>query len=81
VYGIIHRLGLEKPNRALANIQFILHQAAAITVSIGLFLLYGGFMPESKLDPILGTGAVGVLLAMLPMLYMVVKFASGASTP
>jgi hypothetical protein len=81
VYGIIHRLWLEKPNRALANIQFILHQAAAITISIGLFLLYGGFMPESKLGPILGTGAVGVLLAMLLMLYMVVKFAGGARTP
>ncbi|MBS0366029.1 MAG: TonB-dependent receptor [Proteobacteria bacterium] len=53
VYGIIHRLWLEKPSRAVANIQFVLHQAAAITVSVGLFLLYGGFVPESKLDPVL----------------------------
>ena len=37
VYGIIHKLWLDKPNRTVANIQFVVHQAAAVTVSVGLF--------------------------------------------
>lgn len=77
VYGIIHRLWLEKPGRAVANIQFVLHQAAAITVSVGLFLVYGGFVSEPTMGPILGTATVCVLLAMLLMLYMVIRFGSG----
>src|SRR5262252_5240501 len=37
VYGIIHRLWLENVNRAMANVQFVVHQAAAVTISGGLF--------------------------------------------
>jgi hypothetical protein len=74
VYGIIHKLWLEKPSRAVANIQFVLHQAAAITISVGLFLLYGNIVPESILGPILGIASAGVLLGMLLMLYMVIRF-------
>src|SRR5215831_2476648 len=65
VYGIIHRLWLENPARAVANLQFVLHQAAAITISIGLFLIYGGFVPEAKLGPVMGAATLGVLLGML----------------
>lgn len=74
IYAIIHKLWLEKPSRVIANIQFLLHQAAAVTLSCGLFLLYGNMLPESVLDPILGIASAGVLLGMLLMLYMVVRF-------
>ena len=77
VYGIIHKLWLGNPNRRIANFQFVLHQAAAITVSVGLFLLYGGIVPESTLGPILGIASAGVLLGMLLMLYMVTRSGSG----
>ena len=77
IYGLIHKLWLDKPNRAVANIQFVLHQAAAATVSVGLFLLYGGTVPEATLDPILGIASAGVLLGMLLMLYMVMRFGRG----
>lgn len=77
VYGIIHKLWLDKPGRALANTQFVIHQAAAVTVSVGLFLLYGGIVPEPTLGPILGIASAGVLLGMLLMLYMVVRSGSG----
>src|SRR5215472_1389564 len=73
VYGIIHKLWLEKPNRAVANTQFVLHQAAAITISVGLFLLYGGIVPEPALGPVLGIASASVLLGMLLMLYMVMR--------
>lgn len=80
VYGLIHRLWLHEPAPRIANLQFVLHQAATITLSVGLFLLYGGFAPEAKLGPILGVGAVAVLLGMLLMLYMVIRFGA-ARTP
>jgi membrane protein DedA with SNARE-associated domain len=81
VYGIIHKLWLETPSRAVANIQFGVHQAAAITISLGLFLLYGNFVPAPTLDPILGIASAGVLLGMLLMLYMVVKSGKGKAIP
>jgi len=77
VYGIIHKLWLEKPNRTVANIQFVVHQAAAVTVSVGLFLLYGNVVPEPTLGPILGIASASVLLGMLLMLYMVMRFGRG----
>jgi len=77
VYGIIHKLWLEKPNRVVSTIQFIVHQAAAVTVSVGLFLVFGNIVSETILGPILGIASAGVLLGMLLMLYMVMKFARG----
>ena len=77
IYGIIHKLWLDKPNRALANTQFVIHQAAAAAVSVGLFLLYGGIVPESTLGPILGVASAGVLLGMILMLYMVMRVGRG----
>ena len=78
IYGIIHKLWLDKPNRALANIQFVVHQAAAAAVSVGLFLLYGGIVPESTLGPFLGIASAGVLLGMMLMLYLVMRVGRGA---
>ena len=72
IYAIIHKLWLTSASGALGTIQFLIHQASTITVSVGLFLLYGNLIPESTLEPVLAVGSVGVLLAMLLMLYMVV---------
>jgi len=77
VYGIIHRLWLQNPDRAIANVQFVVHQAAAVTISVGLFLLYGNLVPEPTLGPVLGVASAAVLLGMLLMLYMVVRFGRG----
>jgi peptidoglycan/LPS O-acetylase OafA/YrhL len=72
-YGIIHKLWLGQPNPTLAKIQFIVHQAATVTIVVGLFLLYGNFVPEAQLDPFLGIAAISVLAGALLMLYMVLK--------
>jgi len=77
IYGIIHKLWLQRPSRAVANIQFVLHQAAAITISLGLFLLYGNMLPAPVLGPVLGIASTGVLLGLLLMLYMVIRFGTG----
>ena len=74
VYAVIHRLWLDKPSRGVANVQFVLHQAAAVTMSLALFLLYANALPESTVGPILGIASAVILLAVLLMLYMVIRF-------
>lgn len=71
IYGIIHRLWLHHPGKALATTQFALHQVAALTMCAGLLLLYGGVLPEPALAPVLGAGSLGVLLAALLMVWLV----------
>jgi hypothetical protein len=80
IYGIIHKLWLVQPNHGLANLQFGLHQVSAITISVGLFLLYGNILDAPKLEPVLGIASFGVLLGMLLMIFMVIKFAHEKST-
>ena len=72
-YGIIHKLWLGHTNPVIARIQFIVHQAAAVMMFTGLFLLYGNVAPESQLDPILGIASITVVAGALLMLYMVFK--------
>ena len=74
VYGLIHRLWLRQPARRLANFQFGLHQAAAVILTIGLFLLYGSYVPGEKLEPVLSVASLAVLTGMVLMIYMVIKF-------
>jgi len=70
-YAIIHKLWLREPNPAIATTQFVVHQAAAITLSAGLFLLYGNMVAEAQLGPFLGVASVLVLVGALLMLYMI----------
>jgi len=72
-YAIIHRLWLSQSGKTLASVQFVLHQAATFLVSLGLLLVYGGFVGEATIGPILGISASGVLAGLLLMLFMVVK--------
>ena len=73
IYGVIHKLWLgEKPHR-LAQAQFIVHQAGAITMSGGLLLLYGNVVSDSQAGPILAIASITVLSGALMMLFMVLK--------
>ena len=72
-YGIIHKLWLVRPHPTLAKIQFIVQQAATVTIIVGLFLLYGVYVPEAQLDPFLAVAAISVLVSALLMMYMVIK--------
>lgn len=73
VYGIIHKLWLGQPNQTVAKIQFILHQVGAVTISIGLYLLYGHFLAEPQIGPILGIASITVLISAALMFYLVLK--------
>jgi hypothetical protein len=72
-YALIHRLWLPQPGKTVARVQFGVHQIATFVLSLALLLFYGGVMQESAIGPVMGIGAVGVLLGMLLMLYMVVR--------
>ncbi len=71
IYGIIHKLWLPQPNQTIAKTQFYIHLAAALVLSVGLTLLFGGMAPAERLMPLLIIGSLGVLIAVLLMLYMV----------
>lgn len=72
IYAIIHKLWLMNPNRSIAVAQLVLHQAAGVGMFIGLALLYGSFMPPEKVEPVLASSSLAVLIAAILMLVMVV---------
>ncbi len=79
VYGLIHRLWLNRPSKTLALTQFVLHQAAAIVFLGCLLLLYGNAAAPSVLEPLLGLASIGILLAMLLMIFMVINNRTAAA--
>lgn len=72
IYAIIHKLWLAGINQRLALVQFFSHQVGALVMFVGLFLLYGGFMPEPRIGPALGLASFLVLAGAVLMLMMVV---------
>jgi undecaprenyl pyrophosphate phosphatase UppP len=46
IYGLCHKLWLNNTTSKLAVVQFYIHQAAALILVGGLFMLYGQFMEE-----------------------------------
>ena len=74
IYGTIHKLWLVAPGAGISNLQFFLHQLSAITLAAGLFLLFGNMVPMPTLEPILAIASIGVLVALLLMIFMVLRF-------
>lgn len=72
-YGVIHKLWLAKPRQAIAGIQYIFHQAGALTMAVGLFLLYGDMLSDALLEPILGIASFAVLGGAVLMAYLIIK--------
>lgn len=73
IYAVIHRLWLPAPARALATIQFILHQAGSLAMFAGLLLIYGHAAGEDRIGPLMGAASLAVILGMLLMLVMVLQ--------
>jgi hypothetical protein len=79
LYAAIHKLWLDGRARRLALVQFISHQAGAVAMFAGLFLLYGGFVALDAIDPVLAGASIAVLLAALLMLFMAFRHARQVS--
>lgn len=72
-YALLHRLWLEAPQPSWARLQFALHQLGAPLLFIGLFLLYGGWVPESLLGPVLGLASALIIAALGLMTWLFVR--------
>ncbi|MBR7801743.1 hypothetical protein [Undibacterium fentianense] len=73
IYAIVHKLWLTGLRSGIARLQFVLHHLGAVGIGTGLFLLYGRFVTEEKLEPLLSISSIAVLIAVLLMLWMVIK--------
>lgn len=73
VYAVIHKLWLGEQRTWLAGIQLLVHQVGALTMFVGLFLLYGGIVPPQQIESILDPSTIVVLVAALLMMVMVLK--------
>lgn len=73
IYAVIHRLWLTAPARALATIQFILHQAGSLAMLVGLYLLAGHQLAEDQAGPLMMPATLAVILGVLLMLLMVLQ--------
>ena len=72
-YGLCHKLWLGNTTSALAVAQFYVHQAGALALFIGLFLLYGNFVDAAAIDPLLGIASVVVFLGVVMMKVLFLK--------
>ncbi len=73
VYGLCHRLWLERPSRWLVWLQFGAHQLGVLLMTAGLFLLYGGFVAPERIESVLSVSSLLVLLAMVLMFWLFVR--------
>ncbi len=77
-YGLCHKLWLPLAQPTLAKVQFGLHQVGTIAVLIGLFLFYGKFVEGERIEPLLSSGSIAVLAAMVLMKVMVIRAGKAA---
>lgn len=73
IYAVIHKLWLSAGDSRLAKTQFLTHLLGAIVMSIGLFLLYGGFVAQATMDSILAVASIAVWAGVVMMLIMAAK--------
>lgn len=73
IYAVIHKLWLGKKTSLLARVQLVAHQAGSLALFTGLFLLYGGIVPEAQIERVLAPSTIVVFVAALLMIVMVLK--------
>jgi hypothetical protein len=71
MYGITHRLWLAGRRRRLGLVQFITHQAGAVSMIVGLYCLFGAVIEPAMVEPILKVSSLAVIAAAVMMLVMV----------
>lgn len=72
LYAAIHRLWLPNGSSALGKSQFLAHQVGALTMMLGLGLLYGLPAEAHRVEPFLAAGSIAVLVGALLMLILVI---------
>lgn len=73
IYALCHKLWLADGESKMLVAQFYIHQLAVLGISVGLFLLYGGFVQPNSLEPVLKISSLGALIGAVLMLLALVK--------
>jgi len=73
VYAVCHRLWLTSSNAKGLRLQHALHQIGALVLIVGLFLMYQGLAPGKVVGPIMGLGAISLLVAAVLMKIALIK--------
>lgn len=73
IYGLCHKLWLNQSPSTLAKIQFYVHQVGAFVILLGLFLLYGQFVPLETIDPVLAIASITVFSGVVLMMVEFVR--------
>lgn len=73
IYGLCHKLWLNNNTSKLAVVQFYIHQTGTLVLVFGLFLLYGNFIAEDTIGPILGIASIIAFIGMTLMFSLFVK--------
>lgn len=73
VYGLIYKLWLGDVTSTLAKIQYYTHQVGTAGLTIGLFILYGHYLPDAQIDPVLGVSSIIVFISLVLMKVMYIK--------
>lgn len=81
LYALVYRLWLADSPARTAIVQTVLHEAGTIVIVIGLFLMFGGTVPEATVGPLTGAGAFSVLAGVLVMAYQVARLGQPARVP
>lgn len=78
VYAALYKIWLNGYSSKLVSIQYLLHQVGTLVLLVGLFCLYGGFIAEEVLGPIMGVFSILVLLGMILMKVIFIKASKSA---
>lgn len=78
-YALCHKLWLGNPAAGLAKVQYYIHQAGALLMAVGLFILYGQFMTPEAIEPVLSSSSLLVLVGMVLMKVMFLRSARAAA--
>lgn len=73
VYAVCHKLWLPGVTGALATAQFWIHQFGTLGLIVGLYLLYGRYLPPQQIGPVMGIFSVSALIGLILMKVMLIK--------
>lgn len=78
IYGTLHKVWLKDVQSKLVMLQFILHQIGTFFLLLALFLMFGQFVPNTMLEPVLSISSILVLVAMILMKVIFIRHTRSA---
>ena len=75
IYGTLHKVWLKDVQSKLVMPQFILHQIGTLFLLLALFLMFGKFVSNATLEPVLSISSILVLAAMILMKIIFIQHA------